>query len=104
MASILVWLARLGPWLRGLLPAAAGMFLKAWTAWQAIKLGKRLIVIGAIGAFFPLPDWVEDIPARIAAMPEPFWFFADLIQAQFGFYVVMSAFTFRWVWRILTKG
>lgn len=103
MGAIIAWLARLGPWLRGLLPAGAGMIWKAWSGWQALKLGKRLLIIGVLGSFFPVPEWVQQIPGRIAAMPEPFHFFVGLTQLQFGFYVIMSAYTTRWVWKIMTR-
>lgn len=103
MGALLGWLFRFGPWLRGLLPALFRMGLKFYTAWTAISFGKRLLVIGLLGAFFPVPEWAQELPGKVQALPEPFWFFANLIQLQFGIYVLMSAYTFRWVWKAATS-
>lgn len=96
-------MAALLRWLSGFLPVAFSMVLKVWQAWMGIRLGLRLTLIGVVGALLPLPGWVEDLPAKIAALPPLFWWFAGFVELQFGVYVIVTAYTFRWVWREVFK-
>lgn len=91
-------------WLLGALPYLFRATLSLWQAWLGIRLGLRLMIIGAVGALIPLPEWVEELPAKIAALPPLFWFFADFIELRYGVYVMVSAYTFRWVWSTVFKG
>lgn len=90
-------------WLQGLLPVLFAWGLQAYLAIKGMHFGLRLILIGAIGALLPLPDFVEELPGRIAALPSGFLYFADFIELQFAIYVMIAAFTYRWVFGQISK-
>lgn len=96
-------MAALLRWLYAALPYIFSAVFKLYTGWLGIRLGYRLMIIGGVGALMPLPAWVDELPGKIAALPDMFWFFADFIQLQHGVYVIVTAYTFRWVWREVFK-
>lgn len=90
-------------WLRTFLPIALGWLLRARVAWIGIKLGYRLILIVAMAALLPMPDWALELPSKLASLPSSAFWFAELFQLRYGLYVLMSAYTFRWIWRQLSS-
>lgn len=96
-------MAALYRWFVGFLPALMLMAFNAWRGFMALKIGYRLMLIGIVGALLPLPDFVEEFPARLAALPGSLWFFADLIELRFGVSVIIAAYTFRWVWGVVMR-
>lgn len=101
--GIVAWLGRLGPWLFGLLPVFFGMLGVRDQVARVLGIAVKWAIVVAVAAIIPLPDWLTDLPAKIASLPAAFFWFADMVELRFGVGVVCAAFIIRWGWRIFTK-
>lgn len=97
MGALLVWLGRFFPYLVG--SVAPAVFKKI----VGLKVPIRLAVIAALFAAMPVPDWVSDLPGRVSALPDLFWFFAGLVKLRFGVSVIFGALVLRFIWREISK-
>lgn len=84
----LPWIARISAW-----------FVAQKIAWLAVRMSFMVAMLVAVIALVPVPDWVSDLPARIASLPPEFWWFAELVQFKFGVGVILAAYVFRFVLR-----
>jgi len=103
LLGIVGWLGRLGPWLVGLLPAFFTMLGVREKAARVLGIAVKWAIVLAVAAIIPLPDWLTDLPTKIASLPASFFWFAELVQLRFAVLVVGGAYVFRWGWRIFTK-
>ncbi len=103
IGSVLSWLARLGPWLIGLLPAFFNMLGITKTVARIVGISVNVAIAVGVAAVLPMPSWLTGLPGQIALLPATFFWFASMVQLKFCVTVVASAYVLRWVWRILTK-
>lgn len=103
MPALMVFLSGLGRWLAGLLPAFFTMFGVGQRVSKILGIAVNVAIVLGVAIVMPLPDWLEELPSQVAELPTLFFWFSALIQLRFGLYVVLSAYVFRWIWRILTK-
>lgn len=103
MPAVFLFFARLGPWLAGLLPAVFGMLGVGQKVSRILGIAVNVAIVLGVAFVLPLPDWLEALPEQIADLPSLFFWFAALMELRFGVYVVLGAYVFSWIWRILTK-
>lgn len=103
MPAVLLFLSGLGRWLAGLLPAFFTMFGLGQKVSKILGIAVNVAIVLGVSLVLPLPDWIEELPTQLAGLPTLFFWFAALVELRFGVYVLMSAYVFRWIWRILTK-
>lgn len=103
MPAVLLFLGGLGRWLAGLLPAFFVMLGAQTKAARILGIAVNIAIALGVAAVMPLPDWLEELPSRIASMPSLFFWFVGMVELRFGVAAVLGAYVFRWVWRILTK-
>lgn len=96
MGFLVAWFGRLFPFLAGWIP---GLHRVLWGAKVVLRIG----IIVALLALIPLPDWVDDLPGRLADLSPSIGYFAGLIQLRFGVAVVFGSLALRFMWREISK-
>lgn len=96
MPALLAWLARVIPYVVGLLP-----FI--WRKFIGLRFPVRLAIIVALLAALPVPAWVGDIAGLVDSLPASVGYFAGLVRLRFGVSVVFGALVLRFIWREISK-
>lgn len=93
MHTVLNWLTAVWQFVVGFFP-----YLGDWIG-NKLLAGFAALCDAVVSAFsvIPVPDFVTSASGLMASVPASVWWFANVVEFQFGLGVVLSAYTLRWV-------